>query len=88
MNVFLLLPTFVCVPVTLYVAPWPLTKPSPLTVTVSFVSAVPSYSLLSVAEVSVTSRLLIVSVPSTITNFTFEKSAFVFAKSEAFNSMS
>ena len=38
-------------------------KPSPVTVTVSFVSAVPSYSFVSVALVIVTDRVVIVSVP-------------------------
>ena len=39
MNVFLIEPTSVIVPVTLYVAPSLLTKPSPETTTVLFVNA-------------------------------------------------
>ena len=81
-------PTFVWLPVTSYAAPSPAANPSPLTVTVPFVSAVPSYVFESVALVSVTSRLLIVSLPSSITNVTFVKFPFVFVKSVAFSSMS
>ena len=58
-NVFALLPTSVWLPVTSYVAPSPSAKPSPLTVTSSFVSAVPSYAFSSVALVSVTVRFVI-----------------------------
>ena len=47
-------PAFVIVPVTSYDAPSPVTNPSPPTVTVSFVNAVPSYGLESFALVSVT----------------------------------
>ena len=56
------------VPVTSYVAPSPSMKPSPFstlnseTVTPSLVSAVPSYSLVSVAEVMATLRLFTVMV--------------------------
>ena len=64
MNAFALLPTSVCVPVTSYVAPSPSAKPSPPTVTVLFVRAVPSYGLESVADVSVTLLFAISSLPS------------------------
>ena len=87
-KVFSLLPTRVWVPVTSYVAPSPSAKPSPPTVTLLFVSALPSYTLLSSALVRVTVRLLISSVPSTITNSTLLKFLLVFVKSEAFSSMS
>ena len=73
---FALLPTSVCVPVMSYVAPSPSAKPSPPTVTsvcAFFVRAVPSYTFSPSADVSVTLRLLIVSVPSTF--FTFVKFA-------------
>ena len=62
-------------------------KPSPVSVTVLFVSAVLSYCLLSEALVRVTLRLLISSVPSTITNSTSLKLSFVFVKSTAFSSI-
>ena len=55
-------PAIVWLPVTLYVAPSPSAKPSPPTVTVSFVSGVPSYFFESVALVSVTGRFVIFTV--------------------------
>ena len=73
------------VPVTLYVAPSFPTKPS--AVTVSFVSALPSYGFESLAEVSVTALFAITSVPSSITNSTFAKLALLFVKSAGFSSM-
>ena len=88
---FALLPTSVCVPVMSYVAPSPSAKPSPPTVTsvcAFFVRAVPSYTFSPSADVSVTLRLLIVSVPSTITNSTLVKFALVFVKSSGFSSIS
>ena len=65
MNVLLFAapPTSVWLPVTLYVAPSPSTNPSPVTVTLLFVSGLPSYSFVSVALVSVTLRFVTVSVP-------------------------
>ena len=47
----------------------------------------PSYTFSSSAEVSVTVRLLISSSPSTISNTTFVKFAFVFSKSSAVSSI-
>ena len=44
--------------------------------------------MLSVAEVSVTVRFAISSVPSTITNSTFVKFALMFSKSSGFSSIS
>ena len=64
-NAFSLLPTSVWLPVTSYVAPSPSAKPSPPSVTLLFVRALPSYSLLSVADVRLTLLLLMVSFPST-----------------------
>ena len=54
MNVFLIEPTSVIVPVTLYVVPSLLTKPSPETTTVLFVNGLPSYCFFAVALVNVT----------------------------------
>ena len=82
-----MLPTSVIVPVTSYVAPSPKTKPSPPTVTLLFVRGFPSYTLVSVALVRVTVRLLISSVPSTILNSTFVKFVLVFVKSAGFSSI-
>ena len=87
MNLFSSSPTFVIVPVTSYVAPSPFAKPSPPTVTVSFVSALPSYGFESLAEVSVTALFAITSVPSSITNSTFVKLTLLFVKSAGFSSM-
>ena len=56
--------TKVALPVALISDTSPATKPSPVTVTSGLVSGVPSYSLLAVSEVSVTVRLLMVSLPS------------------------
>ena len=56
MNVFSLAPTSVCEPVYATTTPSPSTKPSPETEKVWFVSAVPSWTLLSYPLVSVTAR--------------------------------
>ena len=64
-KLFSLRPAISCEPVTLYVAPSPFTKPSPPTVTPSFVRGVPSYSLVADADVRVTERLLIIILPDT-----------------------
>ena len=53
-NMFLLVPGAVCDPVTSTFTPSLPTNPSSEAVTLLFVSALPSYSLLSVADVSVT----------------------------------
>ena len=58
-NVLALVPTFVIVPVTANVAPSPAANPSPVTSTFSFLNAVPSYGLESVALVNTTSRFVI-----------------------------
>ena len=76
------------VPVTSYFAPSPFAKPSPPTVTVLFVSALPSYGLLADALVSVTDLLEIFSLPSTITNVTLLNCSFLFRKSDAFKFIS
>ena len=59
MKVFSLEPAIFRFPVTLYVAPSPSANPSPPTETFLFVRYFPSNSLLSVADVRVTSLLVI-----------------------------
>lgn len=80
-------PTSMTLPVTLYTAPSPSAKPSPPTATLSLVSGFPSYVLLSVALVRVTSRLEIFRVPSTILKVTLAKLWLMLLKSDGFSSM-
>ena len=65
-NALSTVPGSVIVPVTLYVAPSPSTNPSPPTVTFPLVNGVPSYVLLSVADVRVTLLFVISNSPSTL----------------------
>ena len=60
MNVFFVEPTFVIVPVTLYVAPSFSANPNLLvTVTVAFVNGLPSYTFSAFALVNETLRFVI-----------------------------
>ena len=76
-------PTVVMVPMALISVTSPSTKPSPVTVTSSLVSGVPSYSLVALSLVRVTSRGVMVREPSVTMKVTLLKFSFVFSKSTA-----